>query len=150
MWERWNSQRPDGSFGPVSMNSFNHYAFGSIAEWMYRYMCGINPDENAPGFKHSILKPLPNSRLSHAKASILTPYGRLSCGWRIEGDQLIVTAEIPANTTATIHLPDAEGAQMVENGVSIGQTAVLVRGSGVWEYAYQFTGETIHKRPEKP
>jgi len=150
IWERWNSQRPDGSFGPVSMNSFNHYAFGSIAEWMYRYMCGINPDENAPGFKHSVLKPLPNSRLSHAKASTLTPYGRLSCGWRIEGDQLIVTAEIPANTMATIHLPDAEGAQMVENGVSIGQTAVLERGSGVWEYAYQFTGETIHKRPEKP
>ena len=148
MWERWNSMRPDGSFGPVSMNSFNHYAFGSIAEWMYRYVCGINPDESAPGFRHAIVKPMPNSMLQHAKASTLTPYGTLESGWAIDGDVLRVTVTIPCNTTATIILPDAEDAEITENGAPIGKCTVMERGSGRWEYAYRFSGESIHKRPE--
>lgn len=147
MWERWNSMRPDRSFGPVSMNSFNHYAFGAIAEWMYRYMCGINPDENAPAFRHSVIRPQPNSQLSHAKASTLTPYGRLGCGWRIDGDRLHVTVEVPCNTSTTICLPDAQGAEIIENGVSIGSVSELERGSGVWHYEYRFSGESIHRRP---
>ena len=146
MWERWNSLREDGSFGAVGMNSFNHYAFGSIAEWMYRYMCGINPDENAPGFKHAWISPQPNSLLSHAKASTLTPYGRLGCGWRIEGDMLHVTVDIPCNTTASIRLPDTDGAEITENGVSIGGCSTIERGSGHWEYVYRFSGKTIHRR----
>ncbi|MBP3645571.1 MAG: family 78 glycoside hydrolase catalytic domain [Clostridia bacterium] len=145
MWERWNSLREDGSFGAVGMNSFNHYAFGSIAEWMYRYMCGINPDENAPGFKHSWICPQPNSLLSHAKASTLTPYGRLGCGWRIEGDMLRVTVDIPCNTTASISLPDISD-DVFENGVSIGGCSTIERGSGHWEYVYRFSGKTIHRR----
>lgn len=57
VWERWNSIREDGSMGEVSMNSFNHYAYGSIAEWMYRYVAGLNPVESEPGFKRSPHRP---------------------------------------------------------------------------------------------
>ena len=146
MWERWNSLREDGSFGEVSMNSFNHYAFGSIAEWMYRYMCGLNPDENAPGFQHAVIRPLPNSVLEHAKASTLTPYGRLGCGWRIDGEQIHIVVDVPCNASATILLPDAEGCDVTENGVSLGTVSVFERGSGRWEYTYRFTGERIHRR----
>ena len=136
MWERWNSIREDGSFGEVSMNSFNHYAFGSIAEWMYRYMCGINPDEAAPGFRHAIIRPLPGSRLSHAEASTLTPYGVLGCGWELEGDTIRVTVRIPVNTTATIILPYV-GGPVTENGAQIPAAQPFERGSGEWVYTYQ-------------
>ncbi|MBQ7866646.1 MAG: family 78 glycoside hydrolase catalytic domain [Clostridia bacterium] len=145
MWERWNSVRPDGSFGAVGMNSFNHYAFGSIAEWMYRHMCGINPDETAPGFKHAVIRPQPNSLLTHARAQTLTPYGVLACGWRIEGEKLYVTVDVPCNATAAIVLPDV-GGSVTENGADMGAESTFERGSGRWEYAYAFTGETIHKR----
>jgi len=128
------------------MNSFNHYAFGSIAEWMYRYMCGINPDENAPGFKHAVVRPLPNSLLGHARASTLTPYGRLGCGWRIDGELIHIVVDVPCNASATIVLPDAEGAAVRENGAEIGVCGTLERGSGRWEYVYRFTGERIHRR----
>lgn len=138
MWERWNSLREDGSFGPLSMNSFNHYAFGSIAEWMYRYVCGINPDEKHPGFRHAILRPMPNRMLTHANASICTPYGRLTCGWAIEDEELQVSIDIPCNATATIWLPDVPDS--MENG--------FIRGSGHWEFRYHFTGETINRCPE--
>ena len=140
------SLREDGTFGEVSMNSFNHYAFGSIAEWMYQCMCGIQPDENAPGFKHAWIRPQPNSLIQHAKASTLTPYGHLGCGWRIEGEMLHMTVDVPCNAKVSIALPDAADADVMENGVSIGAQGVMERGSGRWEYVYRFTGEEIHKR----
>ena len=83
MWERWNSIRPDGSFGPVNMNSMNHYAFGAVCEWLYRWAAGINPTESAPGFKHSVLRPMPNSLLQSAKASVDTLHGPLSSKWEL-------------------------------------------------------------------
>ena len=150
VWERWNSVRPDGSFGPVSMNSLNHYAFGAVCEWLYRWVAGINPTEASPGFKHSILRPMPNSLLTSAKASIDTPHGVLSSQWALTDRKIELTFEIPFNTTAQIILPDAEGAEVFENGERI-DAASIVRGSGVWTYAYAPNGRTIDRRvSEKP
>ena len=60
IWERWNSVLPDGTVSDTGMNSMNHYAYGAIVEWMYRYMCGINPVEASPGFKRAMLRPIPD------------------------------------------------------------------------------------------
>ena len=145
IWERWNSVDENGDFGPVSMNSFNHYAYGSIAEWMYRYCAGINPVEEAPGFKKIRIAPMPNDRLSHAAASIDTQYGKVSSGWKLEDGRIRVTVEIPFNTTAEIVLPDAQGVQIMENGAAV-SASTFTRGAGRYEYIYTPTFETISKR----
>ena len=149
MWERWNSVREDGSFGPVGMNSLNHYAFGAISEWLYRFVAGINPCENAPGFKRSLLRPLPNSQLQQAEASVETPYGTLRSGWKLTEEGIEVKFEIPFNTEAEIVLPDAKGVEVYENGVLIDADAPFTRGSGVWSYRYAQNGETIERRIPK-
>lgn len=152
VWERWNSVRPDGSFGPDSMNSFNHYAFGSIVEWMYRYVAGINPLEENPGYREMRISPHVNDMLSHACASISTVYGVVESGWKIDGDVLHVEVKLPFNTHAKICLPDAEGMTIrlndreeapckIEDG-----RAVFECGSGVWKFVYHANGKTIHKR----
>ena len=146
MWERWNSVREDGSFGPVGMNSLNHYAFGAISEWLYRYAAGLNPVEDAPGFKRSLLRPLPNSQLRSAAASLETPYGLLRSGWKLTENGIELEFEIPFNTTATIVLPDAQGAEVWENGEKITADAPFERGSGVWKYSYIPNGATIDRR----
>lgn len=146
-WERWNSVRPDGSFGPVGMNSLNHYAFGAVCEWLYRYVAGINPVESAPGFKHSVLKPLPNSQLRHAAASVETPYGTLSSAWKLTDAGIELTFTIPFNATAEIFLPDVEGVKVRENGLEIENAGEpLLRGSGTWKYSYAPNGRTIDRR----
>lgn len=147
VWERWNSIRPDGSFGPVNMNSMNHYAFGAVCEWLYRWVAGINPTESAPGFKHSILRPMPNSLLQSAKAGIDTPHGLLSSKWELMEGKIYLEFIIPFNTTAEIILPDAEGVEVLENGVPVNSESIL-RGSGIWKYEYEPNGRTIYRRVE--
>lgn len=148
VWERWNSIREDGSMGEVSMNSFNHYAYGSIAEWMYRYVAGLNPVESEPGFKRSRVAPMPNSMLAYARASIHTQYGLLACGWKLEGDAIEIDIDIPFNTTADILLPDADGVEIWENGSPM-YSFSFARGSGHWHYAYKPNRRTIDKRVPK-
>lgn len=108
IWERWNSVLPDGSIGDTGMNSLNHYAYGSIAEWMYRNMCGINPVEDVPGFRKIRLAPKPHGSLKHAKATFNSPCGYMESGWKLNDDgSLIFEVEVPFNTTAEFILPDA-------------------------------------------
>jgi alpha-L-rhamnosidase len=149
IWERWNGIDENGDFGPVSMNSFNHYAYGSIVEWMYRYVAGINPVENAPGFKRVRIAPKPNDQLSHAKASLRTPCGLVTSLWRYEGGILTIEVQVPFNMTAEICLPYAQGADISENGVPLAEAAP-VRGSGVWKYVYAPAGDEISRRIAEP
>ena len=96
IWERWNAVLPDGVISGIGMNSMNHYAYGSIVEWMYRNMCGINPTEEAPGFKRVRLAPEPDSRLGRAKATVNSPAGLYESGWQYEEDgSLTYTFAIP-------------------------------------------------------
>ncbi len=91
---------------PRKGNSWNHFMMGQIDEWFYKSLAGINTDMAAPGFKHSILKPRPVGDMKSAQASTWTIYGILGAGWEIDGEDFRVTTRIPANTTATILLPD--------------------------------------------
>jgi alpha-L-rhamnosidase len=116
IWERWDGIKPDGTFQNPSMNSFNHYAYGAIGDWMYRVVAGIELDESAPGYKHIFLQPHPGGGLTHASASVDSMYGRVSSGWAIADGKLTVTIEVPANTTATVRLPNAKLEEVTEGG----------------------------------
>jgi alpha-L-rhamnosidase len=107
IWERWDSLRPDGSVNPGAMTSFNHYAFGAIADWLHRTVAGLAPV--APGYRRIAVQPRPGGGLTHARARHVTPYGPAEVGWRIHVDTLEVHAVIPPNTTAVVTLPGAPG-----------------------------------------
>jgi len=86
IWERWNALLPNGKISGTGMNSMNHYAYGSIVEWMYRDMCGINPCEDAPGFQRITLAPKPDKRMGYAFATVDSPAGRYQSGWKWRED----------------------------------------------------------------
>ena len=98
IWERWNSVLPDGSISDTGMNSLNHYSYGSIVEWMYRYMCGINPDEHKTGFRKFTIHPYPDQRFEYVKAEYQSAYGLIKSGWEKtkEGWRFCVT--VPFDT----------------------------------------------------
>jgi alpha-L-rhamnosidase len=104
MWERWNSYTKDKGFGLASMNSFNHYAYGAVGEWMYATIGGLNAVE--PGYKKILIKPVIGGGLTHARCTLKTPYGTLSSDWKLTGDTFELKTVVPPNTTATIELPD--------------------------------------------
>lgn len=104
MWERWNSWTPDKGFGEVGMNSFNHYAYGAIGEWLYATVAGIS--ELAPAFKRILLRPQPHAKLTRASATLESPYGKISSAWKRTKNTFTWTVVIPPNTTA-VALPPA-------------------------------------------
>jgi alpha-L-rhamnosidase len=106
IWERWDGIKPDGSFETPTMNSYNHYAYGAIGDWMYRVTSGIDTDPDGPGYKKIIIKPTVGGKLTYANVSYQTPYGKLTSNWKIEGDSFYLDIEIPANTTATVYVLD--------------------------------------------
>jgi alpha-L-rhamnosidase len=106
MWERWNSYTHTDGFGPVGMNSFNHYAYGAVGEWLYAVIAGI--DAGAPGFKKILIQPQPGGGLTWAKGRLDSPYGVIATEWKLDGDNFTLAATIPANTTATVLLPNGE------------------------------------------
>ena len=126
IWERWNSYTIANGYCPVSMNSFNHYAYGAVAEWMFRYMAGIAPDEMQPGFKHFLLQPNPDTRsmlrynqkrITFTDADFASDYGSIKAEWQSNGSkELTYRVTIPANTTATLRLPISDGLYIYESG----------------------------------
>lgn len=104
IWERWDSKRSDGSFDESGMNSFNHYSFGAVGSWMIEQLAGIQLAK--PGYKESILRPQFVQGLTEVSASRKTPYGPLSCGWKCKNRTITVDVTVPANTTATLWLPE--------------------------------------------
>ena len=116
MWERWDGIRPDSSFEDPGMNSFNHYAFGAVGDWMYQNIGGIDVDPVAPGYRRSRIAPRPGAGLTSASASLETVYGTLASAWRLEGQRLVLDLTIPANTSAEVTLWDARLDQVREGG----------------------------------
>lgn len=113
IWERWNSYTLAKGFGDVSMNSFNHYSYGAVAEWFYSGICGILPDENAPGFKHFFLQPSPDTRdfipegqqrINSAKATFKSVSGLIESSWDKVNGKYVYNFTIPKGTTATVKL----------------------------------------------
>ena len=134
MWERWDSYKAGEGFQDEGMNSFNHYAFGSVGEWLYRYVAGIDVDPGAPGYKRIIVRPRPGGGITWVRARYESVRGPIAVAWRVEDDTMTLDLEIPANTTAEVHLPTSDPAS-VEEGGKPAATATGVReiGGGVFE-----------------
>ena len=150
IWERWDGQKPDGIFQTTEMNSFNHYAYGAIGDWMYRVMAGIEIDEAAPGYKHILIQPRPGGGFTSVKASHETPYGKVASAWTLADGRFEFPVEVPPNTRATVRLPKAQLATVTEGGKPLaegngvtgrrqdGDAAVVEIGSGQYRFAYSW------------
>ncbi|MBC7689485.1 MAG: family 78 glycoside hydrolase catalytic domain [Aquabacterium sp.] len=121
IWERWDGQKPDSSFQTPGMNSFNHYSYGAIGDWMYRVIAGIDTYDDAPGYKHIKIMPHLGGNLSYANADLQTGYGMVRSHWKLEKSSLILDVEVPANTTATLYIPATENEIIKEGGQLLGQ-----------------------------
>ena len=119
MWERWNGWTPEQGFGDISMNSFNHYAFGAVGEYLYGMIGGIRPA--SPGYKTIRIQPVLGGELTWAKTSFESIHGRISTRWKRDGHNLSLAVTIPANTTATVFVPARDLQAVTEFGKPAGQ-----------------------------
>ncbi|MET0299501.1 MAG: glycoside hydrolase family 78 protein [Flavitalea sp.] len=139
IWERWDGQKPDGSFQTPGMNSFNHYAYGAIGDWMYRVVAGLDTYDSLPGYKSISIKPHVGGGLTDVTAEYETNYGKLASHWKVEGGKFSMDVEIPANTKAKIYIP-ATGVDAVTEagaavkGVKEGEYVVVEVGSGKYSF----------------
>ncbi|MDO8834049.1 MAG: family 78 glycoside hydrolase catalytic domain, partial [Vicinamibacterales bacterium] len=125
IWERWNGwTREDGFFNP-QMNSFNHYSLGSVGEWLYRHVAGIELDPDVPGFKRFVLRPFLCAGLDYAHASYRSMHGDISSHWRRTGDAFAWTAVVPPNTTARVFVPCAATSPVLEGGAPVERAVAL-------------------------
>src|ERR671912_684695 len=142
IWERWDGWTEENGFQSPNMNSFNHYSLGSVGEWLYRYVAGI--DLGSPGYGRILIRPRPGGGLTHARGEYDSVRGRISSSWKIEGDRFTLEVLVPPNTTATVHVPcadvsegggsvaEADGVEMLRAGE--GETVLSV-GSGRYEFS---------------
>lgn len=153
MWERWNGWTPDGGFGPVNMNSFNHYAFGAVGEYLYSGVGGIRAA--SPGYRTIIVRPaIPTAdwhestkELNWANTSFKAMSGNIVSNWKLDGDRISLHVEIPPNTTAEVHVPARSQGDVTEGGVAADRAsgvlflrmengaAVYAVGSGKYAFA---------------
>jgi len=148
IWERWDGWTPDKGFQTIAMNSFNHYAFGSVCEYIYRNVAGI--EEAAPGFREIAIRPSPAPGLTHARATYDSISGRIESAWKIENGRFSLRVVIPPNTTATVRVPVSgkgavtEGDKPAADGKGVEPLeaepgAALFRvGSGTYEFSSEF------------
>ncbi|MGN1368939.1 MAG: family 78 glycoside hydrolase catalytic domain [Aristaeellaceae bacterium] len=138
VWEHWDGLKPDGTMWSPDMNSFNHYAYGAIGEWLYRVVAGIEIDEAAPGYKHAIIAPMTGGGLTYVQSSYDSLYGDVAVRWERQGNAVTLTVSVPANTSATILLEEGATAPEAAFPVSINaQNRWEARvGSGCWRVAY--------------
>ena len=109
MWERWNSYTKESGFGDVKMNSFNHYAYGAVVGWLFEHAAGIQPDPDAPGWAHFVLAPEPDAQLGRLTATYKTDFGTIESAWEYGDDGVCRWRfTVPAETTATVRLPDGK------------------------------------------
>ena len=116
IWERWNSYMLDKGMGPKGMNSFNHYAYGCVCEWIWETAAGIAADPATPGFKHIIMRPIPDKRLGHITAEYNSAAGLIKSAWKYEGDKWIWEFTIPEGATATVTLPGETESKVYQSG----------------------------------
>ncbi len=149
IWEHWDGIKEDGSFWSRDMNSFNHYAYGAIGDYLYRVVAGLDRDPHVPGYKKLVIQPAiqENSGITYTEASYESEYGLIRTVWRIEEEHIILEVNIPSNTTALIRvpssLPQAELQEWIESyqkeeGVmsvnSIAQGMEIQTGSGDYQW----------------
>ena len=116
VWERWNSYTKADGFGPVGMNSFNHYAFGAVLSWIYRTVAGIAADSSAPGFKRIVMAPKPDRRLGYVKAEYKSAAGLIKSAWRYEGDDWVWEFTVPEGANARVTIPGESSEKLYAPG----------------------------------
>ena len=148
MWERWDGWTPGAGFETITMNSFNHYAFGAVGQYLYSAIGGINPA--SPGYKTILLQPVPGVGLTWANTSYSSTRGLISTAWTNTGSAFNLNVVIPPNTTAQVWVPTTNAAAITESGVpaasSPGVTyvgmsnsaAVYAVGSGNYNFSSPF------------
>jgi alpha-L-rhamnosidase len=147
IWERWDGWTHDRGFQDPSMNSFNHYAYGAIGAWLYAVVAGIDVDPERPGYKHIVMRPQPGGELTSASAELRSPYGLIRSAWTLRDGAFDWEVTVPANSTAMVYVPAAEGAEVREGdapaaeaeGVRFlrreGGAAVYEVGSGSYRFS---------------
>jgi len=148
IWERWDGIKPNGSFQDAGMNSFNHYAYGAVGDWLYRVVAGLDADPEAPGYKHVRIQPRPGGGLTYARATLHTMYGPVASAWELVDGSFHLDVSVPPNAHATVRLPHATLAQVTERGralrvgdgvrraVQEGESVIVEVGSGQYRFAY--------------
>jgi alpha-L-rhamnosidase len=121
IWERWDGIKPDGCFQDASMNSFNHYAYGAIGDWLYRVVAGIEVDPAEPAYKRFHIQPQPGGQLTHASARLDSMYGRIESAWALDGDGFQLAVTVPPNTEGVVHLPAQSDEDVTEQGQALDQ-----------------------------
>ena len=124
IWERWNSYTVESGMGPNGMNSFNHYAYGSVCAWIWETVAGIACDASAPGFSTIIMKPVPDKRLGHVNAEYKSAAGLIKSAWKYEGDEWVWTFTVPAGAKALVTLPGETEAKEYEAGTYTERCAI--------------------------
>ena len=140
IWERWNSLLPDGTCSGTGMNSFNHYSYGSVVEFLYAYIGGIRALE--PGFKRALIAPVPDMRFRYFKARYNSACGNYVSNWKIEEDgTFVLSLEIPFDCTAEVILPRCDGKKVsgVPEGALISSDGKITLDAGTYEFSYQPT-----------
>jgi alpha-L-rhamnosidase len=147
IWERWDGWTAEHGFQSPWMNSFNHYALGSVGEWLYRFVLGIDQEPGTAGFGQLLLRPQPGGRLAWARGSYRSVRGLVGTSWKRADGQFTFRAEIPPNVTATVHIPsdnairvhDADGNPPLSirsfPGAPDVQEATFQVGSGIHEFS---------------
>jgi alpha-L-rhamnosidase len=142
IWERWDTQKPDGTI-IEGMNSFNHYSYGAIGEWMYNHIGGLSIDPENPGYKHILFYPHPGGGLTSVNAEFQSMYGLVKSSWKIENEKFIYEVTIPANAAGTVTLPNAKGKSVVLNAEQLDvetseldDNLIVKLGSGNYIFEY--------------
>jgi len=120
IWERWDGWTKEKGFQDPGMNSFSHFAFGSVGEWLYRNVGGIGSEPSVPGFGSLIVRPRPLGGLSFARCRYETPHGTASTEWRIESGKFLLDLVVPVNATALVYVPSAENSKVLEGDSPVG------------------------------
>jgi alpha-L-rhamnosidase len=116
IWERWDGYVRGRGFQDPGMNSFNHWAFGAVGEWIWRNVAGLNPDDTQPGWKHFVVAPKPGGGVTWAKGEYDSIHGQIRSNWHLDGSRFVLGVTIPANTTATVIVPAAKADGITVNG----------------------------------
>ena len=116
IWERWDGYVKGRGFQDPGMNSFNHWAFGAVGEWMWRHVAGLNPDDAHPGWKHFTLAPRPGGGVTWARGEYESIRGRITTQWGVTNHTFSLAVSIPPNTSATVILPAQDAATVTESG----------------------------------
>ncbi len=148
IWERWDGYvKGRGFYQESNTNSMNHWAFGSVGEWMWRYIAGLNPDEAHPGWEHFFITPIPGGNVTWAKADYESIRGKISSHWKIEKGKFRLDVEIPVGTSATVSLPSDRATGITLNGKKVEpiafdhRTATLELESGIYQLVAPFRQE---------